>query len=57
MARFETIAEAAGEYRLDLRSLLNDLRMAEHRRPRRRTSCRSGRRQSGRNYEVHEAGP
>jgi hybrid cluster-associated redox disulfide protein len=36
MARFETLAEAAREYRVDLRALLNDLRAPHPHSPRTR---------------------
>lgn len=58
MSPFETLAEAAREYRVDLRLLLNDLRMTEHHRSRRRKlTHRGSHRQPSHNHELHEAGP
>jgi len=56
-ARFETIADAAREYHVDLRSLLNDLRMTGRPRSRQRKARdRGDRRPSSHNHGVHKAG-
>jgi hypothetical protein len=56
MARFETVAEVAREYGLDLRSLVNELGETEPDRPRRR-SARPGRRLSRNEGGTNGVGP
>jgi hybrid cluster-associated redox disulfide protein len=48
MARFETVAEAARVYQVDLRSLLKEMRETRAGRPRRET------RRTSRGYRSHE---